>query len=69
MAGPWADRRLLPVVAAGMGRHGPNEMGQAVRQNFAEDDEFLKTAAANRGFELRAFDSIDKAVAWLARGT
>ncbi|ADI85516.1 hypothetical protein [Geobacter sulfurreducens] len=40
-----------------------------VRRSLTEDDHFLETVAVNRGFKLRAFDSIDKAVAWLARGT
>ena len=38
-----------------------------VRKELTEDDLFFETVAVNRGFQLRAFDSIEKAVEWLTR--
>ena len=36
-----------------------------VRNKMTEDDSFFENVAVNRGYMLRAFDSIAKAVEWL----
>ena len=36
-----------------------------VCRELTEDDLFFETVAVNRGFQLRAFDSVEKAVEWL----
>jgi hypothetical protein len=39
-----------------------------VREDLTEEDRFFENVAVNRGFELRAFDSVEKAVEWLVQG-
>ena len=39
-----------------------------VRRELTENDRFFETVAVNRGFQLRAFDSVEKAVKWLMQG-
>jgi hypothetical protein len=40
-----------------------------VRPELTEDDRFFETVAVNRGFPLRAFDSLDNALEWLKTST
>jgi len=39
-----------------------------VRHELSEDDLFYETVAVNRGFPVRAFDTVEKAVEWLTQG-
>jgi hypothetical protein len=36
-----------------------------VRPKLSEDDHFFETVAVNRGFRLKAFETMDRARAWL----
>jgi hypothetical protein len=39
-----------------------------VRRELSNDDRFYENVAFNRGFQLHAFNSVEKAVEWLRQG-
>jgi hypothetical protein len=40
-----------------------------VRHELTEDDRFFENVSVNRGFQVGAFDSLDKALEWLKPST
>lgn len=74
------DIRQAEVVGGTMGTYSAatpkGELAQAlsklrtafVRQELTADDSFYENVAVTRGFQLRAFDTIERAASWLQKG-